>query len=201
MSAALRPLEWMREVRDDMGLSHTAKRVAVMVGLRMDGRTGTCWPTLETLAHDCGMDRSTVKRKLRELQAHHYLTITERYKDGRQRSNLLMMRTPTTTLRGGTTTPPQPVENPNETGLRGGTTTPREGGTTTPPQSVRGGAPQPPRSSESERSTKTSTTPVDNTPLTAVLQDLDHHLRIPDHRPPAVITDLAARRQARKAQA
>jgi len=70
------------------GLPHRAVAVYMNLRDRADAN-GNCWPSINTIARDLGLSRSTVKRALNELVASGYLKKELRYREnGSKTSNL-----------------------------------------------------------------------------------------------------------------
>ncbi len=88
------PLEWMRLVRDDRALKPTTKAVAWAVATYANYRTCMCWPRIDQLMDATGRGESTIQDHLKVLRDRRYLTMTERYENGRQRSNLIALLEP-----------------------------------------------------------------------------------------------------------
>jgi AraC-like DNA-binding protein len=59
---------WIRSVIDDDRLSHTAARIGVHIAMRMNGsKQSGAWPSISTMANQCGMSRRTVSDAVNEL--------------------------------------------------------------------------------------------------------------------------------------
>ncbi len=62
----------------DRDLSHTQLRVLCAIGIHTNKLGGGVWTSINTLADEAGVSRSTVKRACEELAERGYLRITER---------------------------------------------------------------------------------------------------------------------------
>ena len=66
-SKAWVPTRWYKLVRDSPSLSWRAKSAAAVLASYMDNRSGTCTPSLGTIAAGMGRAEETAKRGTREL--------------------------------------------------------------------------------------------------------------------------------------
>jgi hypothetical protein len=65
-----------------------SKLVLISIANALNGKTGKCCPSLDLIAHESSVSRSTVIRKLKTLEAEGWITIAEAFTvDGRQTSN------------------------------------------------------------------------------------------------------------------
>lgn len=69
-----RRLQWKLAVRDS-DLSSTDRLVAYTLALRMNPHGGSCFPSLELLARETGLHRSTVHASIQRLEQAHFLTV------------------------------------------------------------------------------------------------------------------------------
>lgn len=70
------------------GLPHRDIAVYMYLKNRAD-KTGTCWPSIRTIAAELKLSRSTVKRALIDLEQHGYLKKKPRHREnGSSTSNL-----------------------------------------------------------------------------------------------------------------
>lgn len=77
--------------------------------------TGLCCPSIDRLAQESGMGRSTVKRWLRWLQEHRYLAIIEsHHESGRQQAHNYRLTLGEGSNLGQTQSDPQPDSDPPE---------------------------------------------------------------------------------------
>jgi biotin operon repressor len=156
----------MRAVRD-AGLPRTVLTVAWALALRAD-QQGCCWPSYQQLADDIGLDRSHTIRHVKHLREAGWLSVANRVNGHGHRSNSYQLTLPNLWKTGqgsgpGATTLvalPPPPSGPSAT-----------------PQGV---APAPPRREGVKEERRTSTTaPVDNRHLTALLHTMARQHRIP----------------------
>lgn len=64
----------------DAGLSAGAKSLALAIGLHINGRSGDCWPSQDTLAEMMGVLRQGVTLATRDLEARGHITIERRHR-------------------------------------------------------------------------------------------------------------------------
>lgn len=156
----MRPLTWMRAVRDS-DLPRDLKTTAWALGLR-SGKDGRCWPSYETLAKDCGADRRDVIRRVSKLCEAGWIAKFERVNGHGHQSNLYLLTTP-----GGSDISPTPLVTPHPLGSDISPTP--QGVTSHPPR----------RGREIEVSTTGDDTPVDSALIVAMLNGMANHHRIP----------------------
>lgn len=72
------PLFTWRSAICDSGLPPTTRHVALTVSLHMNERGGSCYPTLDQLADETGLSRSTVQTHRKALEDAGWLILTER---------------------------------------------------------------------------------------------------------------------------
>jgi hypothetical protein len=65
-------LDWRTEIRAS-DLPSTARLVALVLSMYMDGNGGSCFPSLTTIAEGTGLGRSTVIRALAERKRAHFI--------------------------------------------------------------------------------------------------------------------------------
>ena len=75
---------WLGMVARDAALSSTAVRVAVIIWDRFNVSRGGAWPSINRIADEIGMHRSTVLRAIRDLEDRGWICTTH---GGRGRSN------------------------------------------------------------------------------------------------------------------
>jgi DNA-binding MarR family transcriptional regulator len=67
-----------------------ARAKSVYMYLRdRSGREGGCWPSLNTIARDLSLSRSTVKRAIADLKRQGFVNATPRYRENGSRSSSL----------------------------------------------------------------------------------------------------------------
>jgi Helix-turn-helix domain len=71
-------LGWVDGMASDPELSVSAFRVACAIGMRIDHKTGECYPSLKTIAKDASRGLRTVQLAILELEAAGYLIIHRR---------------------------------------------------------------------------------------------------------------------------
>jgi GntR family transcriptional regulator len=78
---------WLRTILHDTDISATAYRLAclLMWEYRNEAKGGECYPGLDTLARDMGVNEKTIRRAISELVSAGYLRVERR---GKQSSNL-----------------------------------------------------------------------------------------------------------------
>ena len=78
-----RPLaiRWRLRVRDDPALSPSTKLFAYTLSLHVDNRTGEAYPSLTTLAKECGYSVRTAYTAQKDLEnpARPYITVRRRF--------------------------------------------------------------------------------------------------------------------------
>jgi hypothetical protein len=81
--------EWLKSIAADTRLKVTAVRVAIVIALEyLNRKTGTAWPSYETLAAAIGTNhKKTAVRAVDDLVKAGYLAVTIRGKMGRGKSN------------------------------------------------------------------------------------------------------------------
>lgn len=82
--------------------------------------SGYCFPSIEHISKLCSIDRRTVQRHIKQLEADGYLTIKQRFNNNKQRSNEYLLHIDSPIESGGGNLPP-PIE---EDEFRGGTGSP-----------------------------------------------------------------------------
>lgn len=90
----MRPLDWMKLIRDRRDLDPETKAVAWAIGLRAHPSSLTAFPSVKKLELDTGLSKSTVVRRTRRLELAGWLEIVERREKGHQTSNLHRLITP-----------------------------------------------------------------------------------------------------------
>jgi DNA-binding transcriptional MocR family regulator len=75
---------WLGMVARDPALNSSAVRVAVLLWDRFNIERGGAWPSIDTMAEEIAMDRSTVIRALHQLEARGWITVE---RGGRGKSN------------------------------------------------------------------------------------------------------------------
>jgi biotin operon repressor len=68
--------QWLRQVAADQGLPPLSARVAIVVSQYINRKTGTAWPTQETLANRLGVSRRAINRNIKALAARGHLNVT-----------------------------------------------------------------------------------------------------------------------------
>ncbi len=80
---------YLNAVINCIELKGVTKGVAIALANRVNAATGTCFPSINTIASDIGYSVSAVKRSLRELKDRAYITATKQTRDDNsQCSNL-----------------------------------------------------------------------------------------------------------------
>lgn len=65
-----------------------SKLVLISIANALNGKTGKCCPSLDLLAHESSVSRSTVIRKLKKLEEEGWIDVSQTYtSEGRQTSN------------------------------------------------------------------------------------------------------------------
>ena len=109
-----------RQAIVESDLRPTVRYVALVLSLHMNNAGGSCFPSRATIARECGLDVSNVKRAIYELRDGGWLDVEARTEpSGRQTSNFYTALVPL-----GAALPPG----------EGGATAPGEGGATAPPR-------------------------------------------------------------------
>ena len=70
-------------------IPHAYKMLFVCLLSHADIKTGQCFPSIATLAAEGGLSRPTVKRAIKWLEAHNYLTIQQRFTTNGDRATSL----------------------------------------------------------------------------------------------------------------
>ncbi len=78
----------LEQIYEDDALPHRAKAVYIYLRDRAN-RDGQSWPSLQTIAKDLTLSKSTVKRAIADLRAAGYLETEQRWRDNGGRSSLL----------------------------------------------------------------------------------------------------------------
>ena len=130
----------------EQDLRPTLKLVLIMLADHADPGDGTCWPSIERLAHYTGLDRRTVQRSLREMEQDGLLSSQPRFDDKRTREYTILFP-PASGQKGGTPPPPAPggTEDPGVDPDEGGARSRGGGGGSTGggTRSEKGGTPPP----------------------------------------------------------
>lgn len=69
-------------------LSHRAKAVYMYLKDRSNSQ-GSCFPSMQTIAKDLGLSKSTVKRAIGDLKRSGFLKTEQRYRDNGGKSTLM----------------------------------------------------------------------------------------------------------------
>ncbi|SFJ05218.1 Helix-turn-helix domain-containing protein [Ruminococcaceae bacterium D5] len=69
----------LEQIYEDENLSHRAKTVCIYLRDRADWE-GKSWPTLQTIAKDLSLSKTTVKRAISDLKAAGYLETEQRWR-------------------------------------------------------------------------------------------------------------------------
>lgn len=163
----MRPLTWMRAVRDS-DLPTLTRTTAWAMGLRA-GREGYCWPTYQQISDDIGQGRRTAIRHVGALVEAGWLMAAHRSNGHGDQSNSYLLTLPPTlwkTPRGGVS-PDTPPVTPQ---TLGGVSPDTPQGVT--PQTLR-------RVITNEVGTTSDTSPVDNPHLAAVIGLMGRQHRLP----------------------
>jgi len=84
MSVHISSPTWKLQFKDP-----TTKLIALSLADQAND-DGECWPSCSTIGQRCGVSKDTVQRHLRWLESAGFLQRKERFKDGRQTSNMLL---------------------------------------------------------------------------------------------------------------
>jgi helix-turn-helix protein len=117
----MKPLTWMRLVRDNDANTATRKHIAYAVALRADV-DGHCWPSYNTIAADTDLHRVTVIRHIDGLVSGGWLIKTPRANGHGSQSNAYLLSKPSIANGGSTELPGGVAQDyhPSSTGLPGG---------------------------------------------------------------------------------
>lgn len=80
----------LEQIYKDNALPHRAKVVYIYLHDRAN-RDGQSWPSLQTIAKDLALSKSTIKRAIADLKAAGYLETKQRWRDNGGRSSLLFL--------------------------------------------------------------------------------------------------------------
>jgi DNA-binding MarR family transcriptional regulator len=70
----------------------TTEKLLLLVIANYADEKGHAWPSVETLARDTGMSRTTVKRTMKKLEATGFIRRQKRIKNQSQTSNLYALK-------------------------------------------------------------------------------------------------------------
>jgi hypothetical protein len=85
--------KWSYHARRDPDLAASVKVIMWAIADHLNRKTGTAFPSLQTLARECGLSRSTVVVALKAAEKRGHIHITKRVtKTGRRTSNLFRPR-------------------------------------------------------------------------------------------------------------
>lgn len=88
----MKKFEMLNIICKDCDLTAKEKLVAQYFVYKSN-KLGSCYPCVATIAEECGVSRRTVQRATKKLEEREYILIEERFKFGKQASNLYTFNT------------------------------------------------------------------------------------------------------------
>lgn len=85
---------WLEAVRKCQQISTSAQALMLALASYADIEGGSCFPTVQQLAQDCGLKRRQTKYLLREAEQLGLIAIQARFRGGRQTSNGYTLKLP-----------------------------------------------------------------------------------------------------------